>query len=57
MDDELYSVRLLSVRSEIYIELVKAYILQDRRLTMRMITEELRLNRDTVHKVLVSSFS
>lgn len=55
--DELRSGRPVEIRTDNNVQRVCARVHQDRRLTVRMLAEELNLNRETVRKILTEDLS
>jgi hypothetical protein len=51
VEDEPRSLRLASVSASSNVGRMRAFIRQDRRLTIRMIPDELNINERTVHQV------
>lgn len=55
--DEARSGRPIQVRTDTNAQRVRTLIRQDRRLTIRMLADELNINRETVRKILTEDFA
>ena len=55
--DEPRSGRPSTSKTDNYVEIVRALVRPDRRLTVRMIASELNLNHTTVHQILTEELS
>lgn len=53
VEDEPRSGRAVEVRIDNNVQRVQALVRQDRRLTIRMLSDELNINRETVRKILI----
>ena len=52
VEDEPRTGRLTTSKTDVNVERVKSLVRSDRRLTIRLIAEQLNLNKSTVHDVL-----
>jgi hypothetical protein len=57
VEDELRCGRLASMRTSTNVDRVGAFIRQDRRLTIRMIADELNINESTVHRTVTQDLN
>lgn len=57
VEDEPRSGRAVEVRTDNNVQRVRALVRQDRRLTIRMLSGELNINRETVRKILIEDLS
>jgi predicted RNase H-related nuclease YkuK (DUF458 family) len=53
VEDEPRSGRFASVSTSTKVDRVRAFIRQDRRLTIRMTTDELNINEYAVHQIVI----
>ncbi|KAL4083830.1 hypothetical protein QTP88_029146 [Uroleucon formosanum] len=57
VEDELRSGRAVEVRTDNNVQRMRALVRQDMRLTIRMLSDELNINRETVRKILIKDLS